>query len=177
MLNNNSSFSTGIYADFHPGRYFQVTPHFGYTKYYFQHTSQSIQTSDQGSWYADLLITHQMTEAVSYMLDAGHNVSLGIQSDAIEQNYVTLGVTWNIIKDLTLKTTFSYQRGNQGQGNVAGNLTETYGWYNGNLNLSYPIMKKLTASLSYRLTLRSSNIPLNEYTQYLVGLMLTYQAR
>ena len=177
VLNNNSGFSTGVYADFHPSQYFQVSPHLGYTETYYQHPSQSIQTSDQGSWYANLSLSHHITDAVSYSLTAGHNITQGIQSDAIEQDTVDLGIGWNIIKDLGLTTSFSYTHGNQGQGNVSGNLTETYDWYTGNLNLSHPITKKLTASLSYRVTVRSSDIPSNAYTQNLVGLMLTYQAR
>jgi hypothetical protein len=177
VLNNNSGFSTGVYADFHPGQYFQVKPRFGYTKYFFQHTSQSIQTADVNGWYADLLITHQMNDVVSYSLDAGHELNLGIQSDVTEDWYVRPGINWNIIKDLSLGTSFSYQHGTQGQGNVAGNLTENYDWFTGGLNLSYPIMKKLTASLNYRLTVRSSNQTSREYTQNLVGLLLTYQAR
>ena len=58
---------------------------------------------------------------------------------------------------------------------MSGNLTETYNWYGGGLTLSYPLMKELVLSVNYRLTLRSSDIPDDEYTQNLVGLCLTYQ--
>lgn len=175
VLNNNVAYSIGIYADVRPDAFFRIQPRVGYTIYQFQHTSQSIQTSDLNSWYAGLNITHQVTDAISYSLDAGHEVSLGVQSDVTEDWYVRPSITWDIIKNLNLQTGFFYEHGNQGAGNVTGNLTETYDWYGGSLNLSYPVMKRLTLGLSYRLTLRSSTIADREYTQNVVGLQFTYQ--
>ena len=176
VLNNNTAYSAGIYADWQPGSYFHAQPRVGYVTYQFQQTSQSsFQTSDLNSWYADLTITHQITDAVSYTLSGGHEIRLGIQqADAIEDSYVRPGIIWNIFKDLRLQTYLSYEHGQQGVGNVTGNLTETYGWLGGGLALSYPIMKRLTAGLNYRLTLRSSTNATREYTQNLVEILLTY---
>ena len=175
VLNDNNSYSAGVYADWQPDKYFRCQPRFGYTIFQFQHTSQTIRTSDLNSWYADLNITHQITDAIGYTLDAGHEVQTGIQSDAIEDYYVRPGIHWDIIKNVNLNTSFSYEHGNQGQGNVAGNLTETFDWLGVNVGASYSIIKKLSLGLNYRLTLRSSNVANNEYTQNFVGLTLTYQ--
>ena len=82
-----------------------------------------------------------------------------------------------IFKDVNLNTSLFYEHGNQGAGNVRGNLVETFDWYGGGLTLSYPVMKKLLLSVNYRLTLRSSTIASDEYAQNLVGLRLTYQAQ
>ena len=194
VLNDNNSYSAGVYADWQPSKAFHVQPRVGYTIFQFQHTSQSsfvlinqsgtfvltnlpVQTSDLNSWYADLNITHQITDAIGYTLDAGHEVQTGIQSDAVEDWYVRPGIRWNIIKNVDLNTSFSYEHGKQGAGNVANNLTENFDWFGANLSVGYSIFKKLSASLSYRLTLRSSNISRNEYTQNVVGLALTYYTR
>lgn len=197
VLNDNQSYSAGLYADWNPGLYFHVQPRAGYTIYQFQHTSQSaqiydlslsgapilappgesIQTADLDSWYADLTVSHEISKAASYGFSAGHEIRLGIQSDVIEDWYFRPNITWTIFKDLGLNTSLFYEHGNEGVGNVTGNLTETYDWYGGALMVSYPLMKKLKLSLNYRLTLRSSDIPSMEYTQNLVGLRLTYQAQ
>jgi hypothetical protein len=113
VLNNNESYSVGAYADWQPGISFRVQPRVGYTIFQFQHTSTSIQTSTLNSWYADLRITHQVTDAIGYTLDAGHEVRTGIQSDATEDWYVRPGAHWNIIKRLDLNTSFSYEHGNR----------------------------------------------------------------
>jgi hypothetical protein len=177
VLNNNNSYSAGVYADWQPGKAFRVQPRVGYTIFQFQHTSQTIQTSDLNSWYADLNLTHQVTDAIGYTLDAGHEVQTGIQSDAIEDWYVRPSINWDIIKNLGLKTSFSYEHGNQGVGNVAGNLTETFDWFGTEVGFSYLILKNLSLGLNYRLTLRSSNIANDDYTQNFVGLTLTYQTQ
>jgi outer membrane protein assembly factor BamA len=195
VLNDNSSYSAGVYADWKLGPYFEVQPRAGYTVYQFQHTSQpalvhsfslsgapivalageSIQTADLDAWYASLTLSHEVSKAVSYGLSAGHEIRLGIQSDVIEDWYFKPNISWNFIKDVTLNTSPFYEHGNQGGGNVSGNLTETYDWYGGEVTLSYPLMKKLMLSLNYRLTLRSSDIPDRDYAQNIVGIKLAYQ--
>ena len=175
VLNDNNSYSAGVYADWQPGKAFRVQPRVGYSITKIQHTSQTIQTADMNSWYFDLNMTHQVTDAISYSLDAGHEVQLGIQSDVMEDWYVRPGINWNIIKNVGLNTSFSYEHGNQGAGNVAGNLTENFDWFTTEVGASYAILKKLSLGLNYRLTLRSSNNADREYMQNFVGLSLTYQ--
>ena len=45
VLNNNESYSAGLYADWNPGTYIHVQPRAGYTIYDFQQTSQAAQVS------------------------------------------------------------------------------------------------------------------------------------
>jgi hypothetical protein len=195
VLNNNESYSAGVYADWNPGTYLRVQPRAGYTIYQFQHTSESteisdlsptgipiilptgesIQTQDLNAWYIDLTVSHQVSKAATYGFSAGHEIRLGILSDVIEDYYFRPTINWTIVKDVSLNTSLFYEHGTQGAGNVTGNLSETYDWYGGALMASYPLMKKLLLNLSYRLTLRSSNIPDREYAQNLVGLRLAYQ--
>jgi len=175
VLNDNAAYTAGIYGEWQPGRSFHVKPRVGYTTYIFQHTSQAIQTADLNSWYADLTVTHQITASIDYSLSAGHEVVLGIQSDALEDSYVRPNVNWTIIKGLGLQTGLFLIHGNQGAGNVRGNFTETFDSYGGSLSLSHAFTSRFAISLNYRLTLRSSSVARNEYTQDLVGLLLTYQ--
>jgi outer membrane protein assembly factor BamA len=175
VLNNNNAYSAGVYADWELGKSFHIKPRGGYTIIQFEHTSQSIHTSDLNSWYADLNIVHQVTDAINYNFDAGHEVQAGIESDVIEDWYVRPGIQWNIMKDLSLRTSLSYEYGEQGVGNEAGNLTEHFNWLGIDVGISYPILKKLSLGLNYRVTLRSSDIATDEYTQDVVGLTLTYR--
>lgn len=195
VLNDNQSYSLGAYGDFQPDSYFHLQPRAGYTIYQFLHTSQSaqifdltptgvpiivptgetIQTADLNAWYADVTLSHQISKVVSYSLNGGHEIRPGIQSDAIEDYYFRPSIQWSIVKGLGLNTSLFYEHGNEGVGNVTGNLTEIYDWYGGALLLTYPLMKKLLLTLSYRLTLRSSNNSAGDYAQNLVGIKLSYQ--
>jgi len=170
----NVEMSSGIYGDWRPGSYFSVQPHFGYTIFKSSQTSSSVQGGDLSSWYANLTLTHQITDFLSYSLSAGHEIRAGVQSDAIEDSYVRPNINWNVIKDVTLQTSFSYEHGTVGGGQQASLLEKSYDWYGGGLSLAYSPMKEVRLSLNYRLTLRSSNVPSREYTQNMVGLQIAY---
>jgi hypothetical protein len=174
--NDGSSYSLGGYADWQPGKYFRVQPRIGYTISKFNNTSSTMRTSDLNSWYFDLNVSHQATDEISYSLEAGHGIGRGIESDAVDSWFVRPNVNWNIVKNLGLNTYFSYEYGSQGVGNVTGNLTETYDWLSAGFTASYPLMKKFSLALTYRLTLRTSNALARDYTQNVVGLVLTYHA-
>jgi hypothetical protein len=174
VLNNNTGYSAGVYADWQPGSYFRVQPRVGYTEMFFEQTSRSIHATDEGSWYASLVLTHDITEAISYSITAGHELRLGIEADSIEDTYVRPSVGWRIIKDLTLAADLSYETGTQGSFQAGGGVHEAYDYFGGGINASHAITKKLILALYYRHTLRSSNVAGRDYAQNLVGLQLTY---
>jgi hypothetical protein len=174
VLNDNQVYSAGIYGDWRPGSYFSVQPHFGYTIFKSGQTSSSVQGGDLSSWYASLTLAHQITGFLSYSLSAGHEIRPGVQSDAIEDSYVRPNINWNVIKDVTLQTSFSYEHGTVGGGQQASLTEKNYDWYGGGLSLSYSPMKKVTISANYRLTLRSSDVASREYAQNMVGLQISY---
>jgi len=189
VLNNNSSYSAGVYGDWTPGKSIHVEPRVGYTIYDFQHTSLSAQTFDGyligyspslvtenlNTWYADLSITHAVTKAISYGVSAGHEIRLGIESDAIEDSYFRPNANWAISKRWNLNSSLSYEHGMQGAGNVSGNLNETYDMYSGSLILTYLLARKLQLSLNYQYRLRSSSISDLTYVENAVGIKLSYQ--
>jgi hypothetical protein len=174
LLNNNVNYSAGVYANWQPGHALNVQPRVGYTYYQFQQTSRAINASNQGAWYLDLAATHDVTDTVSCTLSAGHELTLGIYGDNIEDWYLRSTINWRIIKNLTLSTSFSYEHGSQGVVNTTGNLAENFDWLVFGLNLSRPVTSRLTVGVNYQLTLRTSNYVSREYAQNLVGARLTY---
>ena len=175
VLNNNVSYSAGVFGNYQPGHNFSLQPRFGYALYDFQQTSLFVPAQNQNTWYGDITLQHQPSEAISYGVSLGHELKLGIQSDAIEDTYFRPSITWKIVKTVSLQSTVFYEHGIQTGGRFT--LEDTYDWYGGTLGATWSFMKNLAASLSYRLTLRSSNLPSQEYTQNLVSLLVTYSPR
>jgi hypothetical protein len=193
-LNNSSTYTIGAYGQWHPGTYFNITPRAGFSIFQFQQTSESsevidltptgnpivvltgkpIQTSDFNSWYADLTMSHDFTQALSYSLSAGHDIEGGIQSDEVSESYLRISSTWKIIRDFDLHGALSYVHGQQGIGNVSGNLAETYNWYVGSVDVRRQLSKRIRLSLNSRFTFRASNIENLGYTQAMVGLQVAY---
>jgi len=174
VLNGNSAYTAGAYAVFRPGQAFTATFHGGFTTYQFQNDSTTVQTGNENSWYGSVILSHQPRESLSYSLEAGHEVQLGIQSDLVEDWYVRPTVTWKMIKNLSFTTALFYEHGDQGIANVTGNLRENFDWYGGQLSVQQTLTRRLTLGAIYRLTLRASNLPNQSYRQNLVGLQLTY---
>ncbi len=182
VLNGNAAYTAGGYADWHPGKAFAATVRGGFTTYQFQNTSKasgtnaSIHTGNLNSWYGSILLSHQPRESLSYSLEAGHEVQLGIQSDLLEDWYVRPSITWKIIKNMNFTTALFYEHGEQGVADKGGNLRENFDWYGGQLLLQQRLTKRFTVGAIYRLTLRASDSKTSNqgYTQNLIGLQLTY---
>ncbi len=174
LLNDYQDYSVGVYGDWHPGSFLSVKPRVGYTIFDSSQTSASIRGENLGSWYADLTLAHQATDVLTYSLSAGHEVSGGIQSDAIEDYYVRPSATWNILNGVALTTSLFYEHGSEGGGQEASLLERNFDWYGGALSLSYSPTKRIRLSLNYRLTFRTSDVATDEYTQNMVGLQISY---
>lgn len=177
ILNDNTGYSAGVYGEWRPGPYLSVEPKFGYTFYDFRQTSLVVPAKDLNAWYADLTLRHDATEYLSYTLSLGHELRLGIQSDAIDDWYVRPGITWKVLKRVSVQTGLFYEHGKQSGGRVAGFVEDNYDWYGGNIGLNYSLLKNLSASLNYRVTLRSSNVASRDYTQNMIGLQVSYSPR
>lgn len=176
ILNDNTSYTFGAYADWETAG-FTLEPRLGYSIFQFNHTSALMKTASSDSWYADLRASAPLTKAISASFHAGHEVRLGIESDAVETWYVGPEIKWGIIDRGTLNFGVDYENGKQGFGNRSGNLGESYDYYVANMAFSYQITKRLTGSIHYRMTLRASSQADREYTQNLVGFQLAYPLR
>jgi len=183
VLNDNTSYSMGVYGDWQPDSFVHIQPRVGYTITEFEQTSSALRTSDLGSWYADLNISHDITRSLKYSLDVGRQVSAGVQSDADENYYANLGLNWNFIKGNRFSSSLFYRHGNQGTGSSllpgvsnANLVSETYDWYGGSVGFSHSFTKRIDLSLNYMLTERSSTGADRGYQQNLVTLQITYHA-
>lgn len=174
VLNDNTGYSLGVYADWRPGTYFQVLPRAGYTAYFFDQTSRVTRAVDQDTWYANLTVTHAITEAITYAVTAGHELRLGIQADFIEDTFVRPSVTWLAMKNLSVRGTISYETGSQGSGRANRGVEEDFDWFVGGIGLTHQLTRNLTVSLNYQHTVRTSSAASREYNQNVVGLRVNY---
>jgi hypothetical protein len=115
----------------------------------------------------------------------GHNISVGLQTDATEYSYANAAVTWNFIKNFSLQPTFSFQHGTSGIGSTViappGSLNpvlltqeEIYDWYSAGLAFNYQLTKRFTVGCSYQFTSRTSSLPNRGYNQNIIGIQIAY---
>ena len=185
VLNNTTAYTAGVYGDWHPDAFLEIEPRAGVSINQYSQTS-TVQTSDLNSWYADLTLNHHITHSLTYSIDAGRNVSPGVQSTASEYWFINTGLTWSFIRNFSLQPQFSFQHGNQGAGstvnpanpNLPPNLLpsngETYDYYSGGLGFSYQIARRFTIGWNYQFTQRASSLANRGYIQDIIGIQITY---
>lgn len=173
-LNDSQTYTVGAYADWQPSSFFRLQPRAGYSIYEFEQTSLLIPASDATGWYVDVALEHQPSEAVAYTLSVGHQLNLGIYSDTTEEWYAHLSVSWNILRNTTLRTTAGYAHGKQGSTALGNGVAEVYDQFTTGANLGYVLTKRLSVSLDYRFTSRTADVALRDYDQNVVGLLFTY---
>jgi hypothetical protein len=173
ILNNSTGYSAGLYGDWHPGHYTDVQLRAGYTEYFFQQTSLTLPAVNQDAWYVGLTANQDITEAISYSISAGHELTLGLQADTVEDWYVRSSIHWKLFKDLTFNTSFGYQNGTQTLATYPP-TSELYNWFYVGFGPNYWLTKRLMLGLTYRFTDRLSDVSYRGYTQNFVGLKLSY---
>lgn len=173
VLNDSTGYGGGVYAEWMLGDTLSVLPRAGYSVYDFSQTSDFLLAKDMDSWYADLTVRHQPREAISYSVSVGHELRLGLQSDAITAWYVRPNISWQMTQRISVQPLFLYEHGEQGAG-VGIQGDETYDWYGLGLSASASITSKLRANFAYQLTLRSSDVQGRGFDQNMVTLGFTY---
>lgn len=172
-LNDNTTYTVGTYAIWKKAD-FSLQPRVGYSYFQYDQTSSSIQSSSSGSWYADLTANYMVTKAISTGISAGHDVQLGVESDAIETWYIRPSASWGFTERGNLSLEVFYENGKQGFGDQSGGIREKYDYYGFNLGVNYRLTKKLVGNLFYRLTMRASDSSERDYTQNVVGVKVSY---
>jgi len=172
-LNDSTTYTVGTYAIWKKEA-FSLEPRVGYSYFQFDKTSSYIQSSSSGSWYGDLTGEYIVSKAITAGISAGHEVNLGVESDAIEIWYVRPHARWGFTERGNVNLGFSYENGKQGFGDQNGGIKERYNHYGPNLGVDYRLTKKLVGNLYYQLTMRDSDSNDRNYSQNLVGVRFSY---
>jgi hypothetical protein len=124
-----------------------------------------------GGYFVTVALTDRLNRFVQVNLNGGRNLSSTLFAGPTDTYSANLSANWNIIRKLTLVTSFAYQLGTQV--GVAGG--ETFEQYGPNIQLSRPITKKLSSSLAYQFLERGANAAGQAYTLNVVTLGISYQ--
>jgi Putative beta-barrel porin 2 len=167
---NANQWNVGCFYDTPVSEYIHFTIHGGYTMYTPQSSGAATTSSSSFSgMYAQIDITHRLNQYISYSLSGGRNLSTAFAGGAIDRYFVHLGANWQIVRKVSLGTTFSYEYGTQLD--FGG---ETYDQYGPGISLSRQITEKLSGGLSYQVYWRGSNEQDRNYTVNIVSLNLSY---
>jgi hypothetical protein len=169
-LGDSSTYSAGLFATWQVTSKLRVSPRVGYVNYSFD---PSVQTSgnDANAYYFNIGVNHQISEFVSYSLEAGRESQLGVNTDYLQLIFIRAQAAWNIIRKVGILTDLFYENGKETRISSG----ESYDRFGAAITLSHQFTEKLSTHLTYRFTKKDSTIPLRGYYQNTLLLGLNYR--
>ena len=166
---NANQWNVGGFYEAPLSEYIHLSAHGGYSVYSPEGSGGTTTISDFSGIYAQLDVTHRVNQYVDYTLSGGRTVSVVFSGGTIDRYFAHWQANWEILRKVTLGTSFSYERGSQV---FAG--SETYSQYGPGISLSRPLTAKLSSSLGYHLYWRDSNLSGRNYTLSVISLNFNY---
>ncbi len=167
---NANQWNVGGFYDTPVSDYIHFIAHAGYSVYSPESSGTTTNSGDFTGMYGQLDIRHRVNQYVDYSLSGGRTISVTFTGGTIDRYFALWQANWQIVRDVTLSTSFSYEHGSQV---IAGG--ETYDQYGPGITLSRPITAKLSCGLGYQLYWRDSNQSGRNYTVNVVSMNLNYK--
>jgi opacity protein-like surface antigen len=176
VLNDSTSYAVGGFVETQLTNNIKVRVAGGYQAIDFDSGSVNffgMPFADQknvSDYYVNGLISHRINSAISQTISAGHENQFGVNSNAIELNYVRHTITWNIIRGTLISTEFFYEDATDSGGFIDEHLHR----YGGAVTIGYQLTPHVTLGLRYQYTQKDSDVAFRDYKQNRVSLDGTY---
>jgi hypothetical protein len=178
---DSTAFSIGPFAEWQVSEKIRALLRGGYVRHNFDAPPGIGSMEDEATFYLTAVIDWTINQYVHAGFQLDHDAQASTDSNYRELLTARLHLRWNIIQNLGLTTYGVYESGFQpefvriNEGEVFFRAEEDWERFGVGIALSYPLMRRLGASLSYRYYLRNSDLAEREYRQNSVALGLTYR--
>jgi hypothetical protein len=173
VLNDNLNYSFGAFADWNASANFRFKPRAGYTAYSFSATGSGPPPREVTGYYLDVVLFHRLNDVLSYNIEAGRQIRLGVNSELIDIWYVRPRIDWHLFEHLTLGTHLTFEQGTD-SGNSIFFALESYTLLGGGIGIQYPLMEKVLAALDYDYSVKDSDISARNYHQHRIQFRVQY---
>ncbi len=172
VLNDATTYTAGVFVETQLTNYLKLRLAGGYQGMSFASGGAIMDTSDLSDFYVNLLLSHRLNASIYQTIAAGHESTLGVNSDYITLNfYVRYTITWNIFRDTLLSTEFFYEDADDSGGLFFSEDAQRFG---GAITVGYQLTQHVTLGARYQYTQKDSNRPLQGYVQNRVSIDGTY---
>lgn len=181
ILHGSLGASLGAYADWRVTERITARLRAGAVAYDFDDPDAAGLTGDPRTYYFQVGIEHRVNPFLTSSLDAGRDLRLSTESDYMELFTVQLALRWRLVERLDLTTYGVYEIGSQPEfvritdDGILFRPGEDWDRIGAGCALGYPLMRKVSATLSYRFYFRNSDVETREYTQNSVTLAFRYR--
>lgn len=162
VLNGSQNASVGFFGDWQATSNLRIRPRVGFTYYTFEPIPRHPTPADSSSYFFSLDLTHRLNDFTSIAMESGRQLRLGVNSELIDLWYFHPRVSLKVFEKASLEPHLVFEQGTD-SGNSLFVANERYTLFGGGLSTSYPLMERLTVSLSYDYVVKQSDIPARNY--------------
>ena len=170
-FNDSRSYSAGVFAEWQLTEHLSLTPRAGYSLYQFLENAAGFDPGHSAAGYFGLMLSHRLSESLTYRLTADHQVSPGVRANLSEVWRLGIDSSWSVVRRLPIGVGMFVERGEQGESLQ----TERYDRIGASFGVSYQWTPSLDLSLNYSFTLRDSDLLNHDYLQNKLALRLNYK--
>ena len=142
----------------------------GYVIYSPDNTGIFSGLEDSDLLYLQLAVQHRVNHYLNYVLSGSRGFQISFYGGSYETYDVSLGLSWNVLKRISLSTPFSFRHSEPVIASEA-----PFNYYGGGIRLGREITGKLDGGLTFSVYVKDSEIETFSYTVFLAGLDLRYR--
>jgi len=172
VFRDATQWSVGPFLESQVSQYLRGRVSAGYTVYMPSGSTSLGPGVEFSGVYAEADLTHRVNQYVNYTLSAGRSISFAFFGGTVDLYYARWQANWNLIRKLTLGTSFEFEHGTQ-LATVSG--AETFDRYGPGFSIGRVLTAKLTGSLAYQFYKRGSNLDGRDYSVNVATLSLQYR--
>jgi hypothetical protein len=173
VLDDSVNYSFGGFINWQPTSLFNANIRFGYTAFSFTSRTARPPAPDSNAYYLGFQIGHRVNEVISYSIDAGRQVRLGVNSELIDIWYARPRIDWHIFEKIGLETHLVFENGID-SGDPILHANENYTLLGGGISANYLIMEKVLVGLAYNYAFKDSDLAFRDYHQHKVEVRIQY---
>jgi hypothetical protein len=173
VLDDSVNYSFGGFVNWQPTTLFRSNLRFGYTAFSFTSRTKRKAAPDSNTYYLGFQISHRLNEVITYGIDTGRQVRLGVNSELIDIWYARPRIDWHIFEKIGLETQMAFENGTDA-GNPILHANETYTLLGGDISANFLVMQKVLLGLAYNYTFKDSDLAIRNYHQHTVEIRIQY---
>lgn len=171
VQNNSRQLTIGPFVNWRLSEFLRLSARAGYLTTTYERTGVTANSSETPNYYGNLSIEHTLNNFINHQLTIGESVSQGVNSDSVATFSVNYGLSWRAFRATSISPTFSYEHGKEAGLNTT---SQTFDRFSAGIGFGYQITRKLSSSLRYSFTSKTSNLAGFNYTANSVALNFNY---
>jgi hypothetical protein len=171
VQNDGWSYSVGPFMEAKVSNYLAVRASGGYQVMQFETGGGNLDSSDVGSGYGEVTLSHRLNRRITHSLGIGYENRLGLNANAVGDFYTRYRANWEMNRKLSLSVEALYEDAEETDTQLGAEHSRRFA---AGLGINYKLGRKVNVSANYRYAIKDSNLPHRDYQQNVISADIRY---